>query len=236
METYKFLRVMQETIPQQEVEIRRQASAAVAAMKPRSLKLLDILGTDDRMEGQDLDWSFGMNSAAFHAEFGNLLFAGFVMYLPVPPGRLEAKQQIHKLDIVLKLADVPAAGPVEVLLALGSRSDELKIELQRQMQLLEWLVAKWGFQEIAQPRAELKRKLSYFLQSPESAQSRQQLLVDAFRIHRIAASLPDLLKALQLMKFDWALQCELLQRLEQKVADLGTKEHVNVVEDAAARL
>ena len=40
------------------------------------------------------------------------------------------------------------------------RSDELKIELQRQMQLLEWLVAKWGFQEIARPRAELKKKLS----------------------------------------------------------------------------
>lgn len=64
-------------------------------------------------------------------------------------------------DITLKLANVPAAGPLEVFCALGNRSEELKIELQRQMQLLEWLVAKWGFQEIARPRAELKRKLSH---------------------------------------------------------------------------
>jgi hypothetical protein len=36
----------------------------------------------------------------------------------------------------------------------------LKMELHRQMQLLEWLVAKWGFQEIARPRAEMKKTLS----------------------------------------------------------------------------
>jgi hypothetical protein len=53
-------------------------------------------------------------------------------------------------------------------------------------------------------------------------------------ILRIAATLPDLLKALQLMKFDWALECRVLQQLSVMVADLGTKQQVNVVEDAAS--
>ena len=55
-----------------------------------------------------------------------------------------------------------------------------------------------------------------------------------FWLLRIAATLPDLLKALQLMKFDWALDCRLLHQLQGLVADLGTKQQVNVVADAAA--
>ena len=51
---------------------------------------------------------------------------------------------------------------------------------------------------------------------------------------RIAAALPDLVKALQLMKFDWALECQALRKLQRLVEDLGTKQHVNVPEDAAA--
>ncbi|OLQ10741.1 hypothetical protein AK812_SmicGene5514 [Symbiodinium microadriaticum] len=45
-------------------------------------------------------------------------------------------------------------GNVEAVLKI-----ELKVELQRQLQLLEWLVAEWGFQEVARPWSELKQKL-----------------------------------------------------------------------------
>ena len=51
---------------------------------------------------------------------------------------------------------------------------------------------------------------------------------------RIATTLPELLKALQIMKFDWALDCQNLQQLQGLVDDLRTKQQVNVVEDAAS--
>ena len=51
---------------------------------------------------------------------------------------------------------------------------------------------------------------------------------------RIATTLPELLKALQIMKFDWALGCQNLQQLQGLVDDLRTKQQVNVVEDAAS--
>lgn len=62
-------------------------------------------------------------------------------------------------ETTLKISN-PSESCTELFKRQALRSDELKIELQRQMQLLEWLVAKWGFQEIARPRAELKKKLS----------------------------------------------------------------------------
>jgi len=49
--------MIQETIPSKDAELRRQAGEAVAAMKPRSLALRDIVGSDGA--GKSLDWSLG---------------------------------------------------------------------------------------------------------------------------------------------------------------------------------
>eukprot|EP00434_Breviolum_minutum_P026891 symbB.v1.2.023772.t1/scaffold2157.1/size90202/5 len=266
------------------------------------------------------------------------------------------------IETTLKISN-PSESCTELFKRQALRSDELKIELQRQMQLLEWLVAKWGFQEIARPRAELKKKLSkvddlplveverevqsaceifqcfdqydkgqemfaflrhlmrsgsvlvkpllehfasvyarqqgqwsqdvmtsldfqgfcqvvrlchrdlevlasgdqvsamvwqllvdeflqkatdmnreislllgYFLPTDtKNFEVRQQLLGDAFRIHRIAATVPDLVKALQLMKFDWLLDSDLLrevQRATESLREVRSKHVVNVAADA----
>ena len=56
-ETSQFLRMVQETIPSKETELRRQANGALAALKPRSLPLMEVLGNDS--PEKTLDWTFG---------------------------------------------------------------------------------------------------------------------------------------------------------------------------------
>ena len=44
----------------------------------------------------------------------------------------------------------------------AEKSDGLRLELQRQLQLLEWLVHEWHFDEIADARDQLKKQMASF--------------------------------------------------------------------------
>eukprot|EP00435_Cladocopium_sp_Y103_P075220 s46_g55.t1 len=164
-QTYQFLRMIQETIPSKDAELRRQAGEAVASMKPRSLALRDIVGSDG---GDGLSEAELPPSLTFFVKFYRAAATG---YLPRkaytrlaevcqrPASSTLLFTLVENMALALRIANLPATLPLQLFPTLGSKAEELKIELQRQMQLLEWLVAKWGFQEIARPRAEMKKTL-----------------------------------------------------------------------------
>ena len=69
--------------------------------------------------------------------------------------------------------------------------------------------------------------------SADPLQSRRKILLDAFRVHRIAQSIQPLQRALQVMRQDWLLQSECFAKIQQIADQVLTSSQVNIAADAA---